>query len=101
MGPLYGKGMRSTAPTEPMVPISQAEYPVGAALEPRGGVLVRFVDPASSLSSSGLLAGDVIVEINRRKIASLKDLSGSCQELSGPLAVRVLRGEDSIYLLLD
>ncbi len=80
---------------------SSTRRELGLALEPRGGVLVRFVDPASSLSSSGLLAGDVIVEINRRKIASLKDLSGSCQELSGPLAVRVLRGEDSIYLLLD
>jgi serine protease Do len=64
------------------------------------GVLVRSVSPSSSAASSGLQAGDVIVELNRKKVAGLKDLRELASQSSEFLVARVMRGEASLFLLL-
>jgi serine protease Do len=62
--------------------------PAGA----KSGVMVVQVKPDSAAESVGFNPGDVIVEINRQKIANLADYRKVTQAAKGEALVRTLRG---------
>ena len=68
----------------------------------KNGVLVVRVAPSSPAEEAGLRAGDVIAEINRKPIASLRDYSKIARNLAAKESalVLILRNNRSIYLTI-
>jgi len=62
------------------------------------GVRIFEVQPDAAAARAGLLAGDVIIEIDGRRVQSLDDLQIALgrHPIGSPLALRVLRGEDLV-----
>ncbi|MCL2914427.1 DegQ family serine endoprotease [Shewanella corallii] len=73
----------------------------GATLENAGkGVEITEVTPNSPAAQSGLLKGDVIVGINRSKVANLKALTDYLKDASGTVALKIVRDDVAMYLML-
>ncbi len=66
------------------------------------GVLVTAVDPSGAAAAAGLLAGDVIVTFDRRKIKSVKQLETLVNDAreGEALPLLVQRGDSPLYLAL-
>lgn len=65
------------------------------------GVLVRQVIPNGSADQAGMQAGDIIIEVNGKKIMNTDDLSGALEKLDigETTEVYVIRdGETSVKL---
>lgn len=56
------------------------------------GVIVSNVEPGSSADEAGLRRGDVIVEINKRPVKSLKDYDDAIKSAKGDILVLTSRG---------
>jgi serine protease Do len=61
-------------------------------LEEKAGVLVMAVKPNSPAEDAGIVPGDVIVEINRQKVAGFADYRRIIKELKGDALVVTARG---------
>lgn len=61
----------------------------------RSGVLVRFVQPSSPADAAGIRAGDIIVSISDRDIASVEDVFAVVREhkVGETLTVELVRGD--------
>jgi serine protease Do len=69
-------------------------------LEARHGVVVVGVAPGSPAQEAGLQPRDVILEVNREKVESPKDLERGI-ERSGPrVLLRVLRDRTSVFVII-
>ncbi|QCR37343.1 serine endoprotease DegQ [Nissabacter sp. SGAir0207] len=64
------------------------------------GVKLVSVEPGSPAAALGLQKGDVIIGVNRERIASLADLRKVLAGKPQIVALHVVRGDDNIYLLL-
>lgn len=83
----------------------QAPHPFleGAKLEnaeAEGGVKVLSIEPGSAAARSGLRPDDIIVEANRRRVTSLRDLSRAASASKKQLLLRIHRGNGATYLVL-
>jgi Do/DeqQ family serine protease len=65
------------------------------------GVLVASVRPGSPAARAGLMASDVVVAVNRRKVASLADLTAALRDARVPFAVEVERGGGRMFLVVQ
>ena len=72
-------------------------------LETREGVYVDFVEVGSVGDKADLLAGDVIIMVDDKKIKNLDDFKKAMAEVGKPdfLLLRVLRGKEHAFALLD
>ena len=72
-------------------------------LRTREGVLVSYVELGSEAAEAELLAGDLIVRVDERKVASLADFRGAIDELPAghPFLLTALRGDDTRFLLIQ
>ncbi len=64
------------------------------------GVLVARVDPGSRAGRSGLMAGDVILAVNRIAVASVVELRRQLAGVEGALALTVQRGPARVFLVM-
>lgn len=64
------------------------------------GIVVRRVEPGSVAEGADIRSGDVILEIDDKKIASLKDYKDALQKVKKGNVVRffIKRGKASVYL---
>jgi serine protease Do len=64
------------------------------------GVVVTDVDQSSQAAGEGVQPGDVIVELNRQQVASVKDFVKIAKNIKPESAVLLLirRGENTLYL---
>jgi serine protease Do len=64
------------------------------------GVVVTEVDQASQAAMEGIQAGDVIQEVNRQPIASVKDFAKAAHAIKNDSSVLLLvrRGENSLFV---
>jgi serine protease Do len=69
-------------------------------LEP--GLRVEAIVPGSSAELGGLAVGDVIVEVNREPVATLKDLDAAMAEFepNEPVLLKLRRGQSLRYVAL-
>ncbi|MFT5790336.1 MAG: serine protease DegQ [Shewanella sp.] len=74
----------------------------GAQLEntDASGVAITDVAQGSPAAASGLIKGDVIVGVNRTKVKNLKSLKSVLEDQKGSVALKILRDNTSIYLIL-
>jgi serine protease Do len=71
-------------------------------LEPYDGVLVSGVMPRSPAARVGLRSGDVVTEVNRRKVKDIAAVKGALERGAGAsVLLRVRRGEVQQYVALE
>ena len=73
------------------------DHPLSGEVE---GVEVARVDAGSRAAGEGLRAGDIILDVNRRRVASLQDFLGLVESLPRTLALWVQRGERRIFIAI-
>lgn len=69
-------------------------------LEEKHGVVIRGVEDGSPAAAAGVLPGDVIVEVNRRRVASLQDMRRALKDQPEgvPTLLLVRRNGRSVYV---
>jgi serine protease DegQ len=73
----------------------------GATLENTGkGIEITNVAQGSPAAMSGLEKGDLIVGVNRTQVRNLKSLKELLKEREGAAALKILRGNSQLYLVL-
>jgi serine protease Do len=77
----------------------QTARQVGVA--PGEGVLVAAVTPDSPAEQAGIRPGDVLLEVNRTKVASAAEAQAQAKSADGPLLVLVKRGDASLFAALE
>lgn len=72
-------------------------------LQSTEGVYVKFVEVGTPADKGGLMAGDIIVEVMGKKISTLDDFKKALAKIEKPkfILLKVLRGKDHAYALLD
>ncbi|MGP9799702.1 Do family serine endopeptidase [Rheinheimera sp. NSM] len=65
-----------------------------------GGVKVDAVSNNSAAAQIGLLADDVIVGVNRQRVANLAELRKALENRSGVAALNIQRGSTNLYVLI-
>jgi len=78
------------------------ELPAARRGQGQAGVLVAGVEADSPAAESGIQRGDVIVSINQRRTASLKEYATAMKEAErrGSAALLIRRGNSSIYFAI-
>jgi serine protease Do len=70
-------------------------------LEPYAGVMVSGVLPRSPAANAGLRTGDVVTEVNRRKVKDVAAVRGALEKGAGAsVLLRVQRGDVQQYVAL-
>ncbi len=71
-------------------------------LDSRSGVLVTEVEAGSAADRAGINRGDVIVEVNRRAVSSLKDFGAAIRKAGkgDSLLLLVKRGQASLFIVV-
>ena len=66
------------------------------------GVVIAEVHPGSPASNAGLRPGDIILEVNRKKIGNIKDYYNVLREAKNEkgLLLLIKRGNANIYSVL-
>lgn len=77
-----------------------AEFANGETADKQKGVKVASVTKQSAAEQVGLHTGDVIISINRQRVQSLDELKKVLDTKPDVIALNVIRGKDSIYLLM-
>ncbi len=67
----------------------------------RQGVVVSQVQSGTSAARAGLRAGDVILEINRNKVKSVKSFRSLYKKAKGSVLLRIHRQGSSMFLVLN
>jgi serine protease Do len=71
-------------------------------LRPYAGVLVSGVVPRGPAARAGLRAGDLLTEVNRRKVKDISAVKGALERSAGAsVLLRVRRGEVQQYVALE
>jgi serine protease Do len=71
-------------------------------LQPYEGVLVSGVVPRSVAAQAGLRQGDLVTEVNRRKVKDIAAVKGALERgLGASVLLRVRRGETQQYVALE
>ena len=64
------------------------------------GVWVKDVEPGSPARQIGLRPGDVIVAVNRERVRSLDDFKQAVNATRGALALRIVRGNAQLFIVV-
>ncbi|GLQ76748.1 serine endoprotease DegQ [Mesorhizobium huakuii] len=65
-----------------------------------GNVVVAHVEQGSAAARAGLRAGDVIVAVNRKPVATMAALTAALREASGTIALDLFRGGAKLFLVV-
>jgi serine protease Do len=71
---------------------------------PKEGVLISGVQEDSPAATAGVRTGDVILEVNKQKVTSVKEAQDAVQKhqaAGDPLVLLLRRGESSLYAALE
>lgn len=95
------KSTSSTASAELIIPALQgASFSDGQMKDGTKGVVIDNVDKGSAAAQVGLHKDDIIIGLNRQRIHSIAELRKALEGKPPVIALNVIRGNESIYLLL-
>ena len=77
-----------------------ATFSSGKAENGVTGVQVTELEERSPASMLGLEQNDIIIGVNRTRIQSVSDLRDALEEAKGVMALNVVRGNSSLYILI-
>jgi serine protease Do len=66
----------------------------------KGGVVVTRVLPGTPVQRAGLRPGDVILEVNRRPVASIKELGAELGKTKGSVLMLIHRGQSTVFVVV-
>ncbi|MFQ5992847.1 MAG: PDZ domain-containing protein, partial [Nitrospiraceae bacterium] len=107
---------RRESPVVASLPPSQPEVKLGLdvqdltselaekfKLKDTTGVLISKVEPGSVANAEGLRVGDLIKEVNREEVSSVREFSEAISETKGgeTILLRVLRENRAFYVVLN
>ncbi|MRR57492.1 MAG: DegQ family serine endoprotease [Deltaproteobacteria bacterium] len=107
IGSAESAAAKQLKPAEPQPAVwlgmSVAELPRELRMQGLSGVIISELDPDGSAAEAGLQQGDIIVSINRKKIATLAEYAAVVAESrsKGSAVLLVKRGNASIYFVLN
>ena len=91
----------STTSAETLSPALQGASLTNGQLKDGGkGVQIEDVAKDSPAAQVGLQKGDIIVGVNRERVENITQLGKILESKPSVLALNIVRGEDTIYLLL-
>ena len=64
------------------------------------GVEVVDINPKSKIARLGIEKGDIIVGVNRQTVENVSDLNKILSESKGAQAIKIIRGNMSLYIIL-
>lgn len=95
------KSTSSTASAQLIIPaLEGATLSDGQAKSGTKGVVISNVEKGSPAAQVGLHKDDVIIGINRQQTASIAELRKVLEAKPAVIALNVMRGNESIYLLM-
>ncbi|ADO46754.1 serine endoprotease DegQ [[Enterobacter] lignolyticus] len=95
------KSTSSTASAELISPSLQgASLSDGQMKDGTKGIVINDVDKASPAAQAGLHKDDVIIGINRQRIQSIAEMRKLLEAKPAIIALNVMRGNQSLYLIL-
>lgn len=95
------KSTSSTASAQLIIPaLEGAQLSDGQAKDGTKGVVISDVEKGSPAAQVGLHKDDVIIGINRQPTQSIAELRKVLEAKPAVIAVNVMRGNESIYLLI-
>jgi Do/DeqQ family serine protease len=81
--------------------LSGSALEVGKTKDDTKGIVVTEVDERSPAARVGFEAGDVIMQVNRKRVSNLRELTDSLKDVNGNIVLGVKRGHESIFLLIQ
>ena len=87
-GEIAGEGSWRGAKVGPLTPEMAQRF----ELPEEEGVVVLEVEPGSLAAGAGLRPGDLILEINRKPVRSVRDFSQAAAQVRGDALVKTMRG---------
>jgi serine protease Do len=66
----------------------------------KGGVVVTRVLPGTPVQRAGLRPGDVILEVNRKPVASIKELGAELGKTKGSVLMLIHRGQSTVFVVV-
>ncbi|WP_058910801.1 serine endoprotease DegQ [Entomohabitans teleogrylli] len=95
------KSTASSASAEQITPaLSGATLSDSQLKDGAKGIAVDEVEKDSPAAQAGLKKGDIIIGINRDRIRTIAEMRKALESKPQIIALRIVRGNDSIYLLL-
>jgi len=95
------KSTSSSASAEMIAPALQgAKLSDGQLKDGTKGITVDEVEKDSAAAQAGLHKGDVITGLNRQRIQSIAEMRKALETKPPVIALNIVRGNESIYLLL-
>ena len=77
-----------------------AEFTKGQTSKGDQGIEVAEVEERSPAAMLGLEQGDIIVAVNRQRVETVSELRDKLSEAKGVMALNVIRGNSSLYILI-
>ncbi len=95
------KSTSSSASADIIAPALQgATLSDGQLKDGTKGITINSVEKASAAAQAGLQKDDVIVGVNRARVSSIAEMRKLLESKPAIIALHIVRGNDSLYLLL-
>ncbi len=100
--PAPGQGGPGTVPglsLQPLNPQLRSQYDIPSSVT--SGLVITRVQAGSSAGSAGLRPGDVVLEINQKKVTTVDQFTTEWNRSGNQVLLLVQRGEASIFLIIN
>ncbi len=76
------------------------EFANSYGLSVNSGIIITHVEQGSTAAESGLLKGDIIIELNRKIIKTISDYNSAIKNNSGNILFLVKRGRSTLWVVV-
>jgi serine protease Do len=97
-GPGSQPGMLEGLALEDLTPALRHRLDVPSNV--KSGAVISGIDPNSPASTSGLVPGDVVIEVNRAQVADASSFKQAFAKSTSPVLLRVIRNGRSLFLVV-
>lgn len=77
------------------------EFARSYGLPVSSGVIITDIEPGSAAAESGLMKGDIVVEVNRKKVQTLNDYDAAVRQNRGSILFLVKRGRSTLWVAVN
>jgi serine protease Do len=93
-----GAGSVSGLTLRPLSPDLRSQYNIPSSV--KSGLVITDVQSDSEAATAGLRQGDVVLEVNRKKVATVDQFKRLWKESTNQVVLLVQRGNETIFLVL-